>query len=89
LRLEGDAGDFVGALLEGGEVIVTGNVGSHAGIGMKDGLLQIAYSSGQYTGEGMRGGVLRVNGNIGSLGRARQGTIYQGKQQVFPQVMNV
>ena len=84
LRLEGDTGDFVGALLEGGEVLVSGNAGNYAGVGMKDGLLHIRHSTGKYTGEGMRGGILRVNGRIDSLGKAKTGTIYEGKHQMFP-----
>jgi hypothetical protein len=84
LRLEGDAGDFIGALLEGGEVRVTGNAGNYAGIGMKAGLLHIRHSTGKYTGEGMRGGTLQVNGHIGSLGKVKQGVVYEGKRQVFP-----
>jgi hypothetical protein len=85
LQLEGNAGDFVGALLEGGEVHVSGNAGNYAGIGMKDGLIHIRHSTGKYTGEGMRGGTLRINGHISSLGKAKRGTIYEGKRQVFPQ----
>jgi hypothetical protein len=84
LRLEGDTGDFVGALLEGGEVMVSGNAGNYAGIGMTDGLLHVRHSTGKYTGEGMRGGKLRVNGRIGALGRVKHGMIYEGKRQVFP-----
>jgi hypothetical protein len=84
LFLEGDVGDFVGALLEGGEVTVTGNAGNYAGIGMRSGTLQIGYSSGKNTGEGMRGGVLRVQGRIAELGKIKQGAIYEGNQQVFP-----
>jgi formylmethanofuran dehydrogenase subunit C len=84
LRLEGDAGDFVGALLEGGEVTVTGNAGNYAGIGMKTGLLHIRHSTGKYTGEGMRGGTLRINGHIGSLGKVKHGIVYEGSRQVFP-----
>lgn len=84
LRLEGDVGDFVGALLEGGEIMVNGNAGSYAGIGMKAGLLRIAYSCGKHTGEGMRGGTLRVDGYIGGLGRPKEGSIYEGERQVFP-----
>jgi hypothetical protein len=83
LWLEGDAGDFVGALLEGGEVRVAGNTGNYAGIGMKAGLLHVKHSTGKYTGEGMRGGTLRVDGHIGSLGKAKRGTIYEGERQVF------
>lgn len=86
LHLEGDAGDFVGALLEGGEVEVVGNAGNYAGIGMKTGSLHIRHSTGKHTGEGMRGGVLRVHGHIGCLGRPKQGTIYEGDHQVFPAV---
>jgi len=84
LHLDGDAGDFVGALLDGGEVVVTGNAGNYAGIGMRRGTLQIGYSTGKYTGEGMRGGTLRVGGRIGDLGRVKQGVIYEGTRQVFP-----
>jgi hypothetical protein len=85
LCLEGDVGDFAGALLDGGEVRVNGNVGNYAGLGMKAGVLHIAYSTGKYAGEGMRGGTVHVNGHIGSLGRVRQGVIYEGERQVFPQ----
>ena len=84
LFLEGDVGDFVGALLEGGEVTVTGNAGNYAGIGMRDGRLHIGYSSGKHTGEGMRGGVLEIKGRIAELGKVKDGAIYEGEQQVFP-----
>jgi hypothetical protein len=84
LFLEGDVGDFVGALLEGGEVTVTGNAGNYAGIDMKEGRLYIGYSSGKHTGEGMRGGVLEIKGRITELGKVKDGTIYEGDQQVFP-----
>jgi hypothetical protein len=84
LHLEGNAGDFVGALLEGGEVVVSGNVGNYAGVGMKAGLIHIRHSTGKFAGEGMRGGVLRVDGHIGSLGNAKKGTILETGRQVFP-----
>lgn len=84
LRLEGDAGDFVGALLEGGDIVVTGNAGNYAGIGMRSGQLRIDYSSGKHTGEGMRGGVLRVQGRIAELGKVKEGRIYEGSQCIFP-----
>lgn len=85
LSLDGDAGDFVGALLEGGEVTVAGNAGNYAGIGMKSGALHISYSAGKQLGEGMRGGIIRVSGHIGSLGAVKKGTIFEGERQVFPQ----
>ena len=84
LYLDGDAGDFVGALLDGGEVVVTGNAGNYTGIGMKAGTVQFGYSTGKYTGEGMRGGTLRVGGRIAALGRVKKGHIYEGGLQVFP-----
>jgi hypothetical protein len=84
LQLEGDVGDFVGALLEGGEVMVSGNAGNYAGIGMRSGQLHIGYSSGKHTGEGMRGGTIRVQGRIASIGKANRGTVYEGSQRVFP-----
>jgi formylmethanofuran dehydrogenase subunit C len=71
-------------LLDGGEVMVTGNAGNYTGIGMKTGTVQIGYSTGKYTGEGMRGGILRVGGRIAALGRVKQGHIYEGDVQVFP-----
>ena len=83
LYLDGDAGDFVGALLDGGEVVVTGNAGNYTSIGMKTGTVQIGYSTGKYTGEGMRGGTLRVGGRIAALGRVKQGVIYEGDLQVI------
>ena len=86
LHLEGDAGDFVGALLEGGEVLLNGNAGNYTGVGMKDGLLHVRHSVGKYTGEGMRGGILRVNGRIDGMGNAKMGMIYEGKRQLFPAV---
>lgn len=86
LQVEGDAGDFVGALLEGGEVSVNGNAGNYAGVGMKEGLLHVRHSTGKYTGEGMRGGVLRVNGRIAGMGNVKMGIIYEGKRQLFPAV---
>lgn len=84
LHLDGDVGDFVGALLEGGEVVVTGNAGNYAGVGMKTGTVQIGYSTGKHTAEGMRGGTLRVGGRIAALGRVQQGEVYEGAVQVFP-----
>jgi hypothetical protein len=84
LYIDGNAGDFVGALLEGGEVMVTGNAGNYAGIGMHAGLVHIKHSSGKHAGEGMRGGTLRVDGYIGGLGKVKHGTIYEGSRQVFP-----
>ena len=63
---------------------MTGNAGNYAGIGMRTGTLQIGYSTGKYTAEGMRGGILRVGGRIGELGRVKQGLIYEGERQVFP-----
>lgn len=84
LFLEGDVGDFVGALLEGGEVTVTANAGNYAGIGMKDGRLNIGYSSGKHTGEGMRGGIIEIKGRITELGKVKEGMIYEGEQRVFP-----
>lgn len=87
LHLEGDVGDFVGALLEGGDITVAGNAGNYAGIGMHSGKLTISYSTGKHTGEGMRGGVLQVQGRIAELGKVSDGTIYEGNQQVFPDLL--
>ena len=68
------------ALLDGGEVVVTGNAGNYTSIGMKTGTAQIGYSTGKC---GVRAcvGTLRVGGRIAALGRVKQGVIYEGDLQ--------
>ena len=78
LRIEGDAGNFAGAALQGGQLTVTGSSGDWAGAGMTDGKITIVKQCGRNTGEWMQGGEIWVGGRIHGLGRSVSGLIYQG-----------
>ena len=73
LILEGNAGDFIGAALNGGSLVVNGSVGGWCGAGMLGGDIHVRQNAGEQTGEWMHGGVIRVNGSIGSIGETRYG----------------
>ena len=84
VRVEGNAGDHVGAEMTGGYVEVTGNAGHFAGAEMKGGTLVIGGNAGNSLGSvyrgahrGMRGGEIFVGGNAGhEVGHAmRRGLI--------------
>jgi formylmethanofuran dehydrogenase subunit C len=68
-----DMADRLGAGLQGGEVLVKGNVGSEAGLAMSGGILDIDGDAGPRVGaaslgfkRGMLGGELIVRGSAGS-----------------------
>lgn len=74
--IEGGNGrlDGVGAGLDGGTLVVEGDVGSYAGLGMKSGRLEIGGNAGAYLASGMSGGLVLVGGNVDDyLGAARTG----------------
>ncbi|UCH20993.1 MAG: hypothetical protein JSU83_21150 [Deltaproteobacteria bacterium] len=73
LILEGNAGDFIGAALNGGSLIINGSVGNWCGAGMLNGDIQVKQNAGEKTGEWMHGGAIRVNDSIGSIGETRYG----------------
>jgi len=77
LRIEGDAGNFVGAALQGGDLTVNGSAGDWTGAGMVDGKITIVKQCGRSTGEWMQGGEIWVGGHIRGLGRSVSGMIYQ------------
>lgn len=63
-------GDFsrvhrLGAGMAGGEIVVAGSVGRHAGEGMSGGLLTVAGDAGDWLAAGMTGGTVRVGGRTG------------------------
>ena len=82
LRIEGDAGNFTGSALQGGEISVTGSTGDWTGAGMTDGKVTITQHCGRNTGEWMQGGEIWVGGRIRGLGRMTAGCIYQGGEPV-------
>lgn len=63
--IEGDAGDFIGAAMQGGVLICKGNVGERAGDVMRRGMLLIEGHAGDYCASGMRAGTLGVLGRTG------------------------
>jgi formylmethanofuran dehydrogenase subunit C len=63
-------GDFsrvhgLGAGMAGGEIVVAGSVGRHAGEGMSGGLLAVSGDAGDWLAAGMTGGTVRVGGSAG------------------------
>jgi formylmethanofuran dehydrogenase subunit C len=57
----------VGDSLDGGTIIVDGDVGAHAGRAMTKGRLEIRGSAGAYLGAGMKGGLITVAKNAGDF----------------------
>lgn len=58
--------DFVGTKLDGGKLIVEGDVGICAGRQMKGGSLEIRGDAGAFLASGLSGGVVSVKGSAGS-----------------------
>ena len=72
LRVEGQAGAFLGQQQRGGMIRVSGDVGPFAGSGMTGGTIEIGGNAGDFLGgaipgerRGMRGGRILVHGNAG------------------------
>jgi len=85
LELEGDVGDFIGASLSGGKLIVKGSTRNWTGAGMTKGEIFVSHHTGQNTGEWMRGGEIHVDGRIQGLGKTiLGGRIYQQGRLVVP-----
>lgn len=64
--IEGDAGDFIGAAMQGGVLICKGNVGERAGDVMRRGMLLIEGNAGDYCASSMKAGTLGVLGKTGA-----------------------
>lgn len=82
LRIEGDAGNFTGSALQGGEITVSGSAGDWTGAGMTEGKITILKNCGRNTGEWMQGGEIWVGSRIRGLGRLNSGQIYQAGEPV-------
>jgi formylmethanofuran dehydrogenase subunit C len=83
------AGDYLGAEMRGGKVVVTGNTGDHTAaayvgskLGMRGGLVVVHGNVGSHAGSAMRRGMLIVTGDGGDwVGyRMRGGTIIVGRE---------
>ena len=73
IRVEGDAGSYLGMSLKGGRITVAGSVDAYAACEMKNGEVLIRGNAGDFLGaalpgnkKGMSGGVVIVKGNAGS-----------------------
>ena len=82
LRIEGDAGNFTGSALQGGEITVTGSAGDWTGAGMTEGKITILKNCGRNAGEWMQGGEIWVESRIRGLGRWSSEQIYQAGEPV-------
>jgi len=83
IRIDGPAGDYLGAAMTGGEVVASADAGLLAGCEMSGGRLEIGGHAGDFAAsalpgsmDGMRGGTLIVRGNAGARfgDRMRRGT---------------
>ena len=84
MRVAGNLGDLIGISLDGGELQVEGNVGHYLGAGMAKGEIVVLGSAGRFIGEQMAGGVIRVEGEVGGVGRARGGEVWQRRRRLYP-----
>lgn len=62
--------DMIGAGLDGGTVVIEGNVGNGVGQGMKSGRIDARGSVGQFLGSGLKAGLITVKGSAGDLAGA-------------------
>lgn len=65
ITINGDAGDFIGAEMQGGVLICKGNTGARTGDAMRRGLLLIEGDVGEYCASNMRAGTLGILGKTG------------------------
>jgi hypothetical protein len=84
LMIEGDAGDFTGIGLEGGELVIEGNAKNWTGAGMRGGKILVKKNIGLHTGEWMMGGEIYVGGRIRGLGNIVDGKVYERDKLVYP-----
>ena len=73
IRVEGDAGSYLGMHMKGGEIRVKGSIDAYGACEMKNGLIVIEGDAGDFLGaalpgnkKGMAGGIVHVKGNVGS-----------------------
>lgn len=84
LVIQGDAGDFTGIGLEGGDLVVEGNAKNWTGAGMRNGKILVKKNIGLHTGEWMMGGEIYVGGRVRGLGNIVDGKVYERDKLVYP-----
>ncbi len=84
LVIDGDAGDFTGIGLEGGELVVEGNAKNWTGAGMRSGKILVKKNIGLHTGEWMMGGEIYVGGRVRGLGNIVEGKVYERDKMIYP-----
>lgn len=94
IKVSGYAGDQVGAGyfgkplgMEGGTILIRGNVGCSVGSHMRRGMIVIGGNTGRFTGEGMRAGTIIVAGNLGygaGLGMRRGSIVAKTYSRILP-----
>jgi hypothetical protein len=75
LTVEGDAGDFTGAGLRGGHLLIRGNAAAWLGAGMIEGSITVEGDAGRDTGAWMQGGEIIVEGALAGTGEPRYGGV--------------
>lgn len=86
IAVQGNAGDFLGAEMQGGTLTCSGNVGERAADKMRRGIILIDGNTGAYCCSRMIAGTVGIYGDVGEhLGYAlRRGTILLTKSAVLP-----
>ncbi len=83
LTLTGAAGDFTGAGLDGGRLVVEGPTGAWCGAGMLGGSIRVSGDAGPQTGQWMHAGDIHVAGRVSGVGGLRYGgRVFQGRTEV-------
>lgn len=79
LRFVGDLSGvhWIGAAMDGGKIVIDGDVGRHVGSEMTAGQIEIQGSAGDWLGGEMHGGEIVVHGNAGHL----VGAAYRGSRR--------
>ena len=69
---EGDVSncDYVGGGMDGGRVIVIGNVGDFLADQMRSGVIEVTGSANRFACSGLRGGLVRISGDCGEYAAA-------------------
>src|SRR4051794_36383754 len=67
---------WIGAKMQSGRIVVSGNVGRHLGSEMQGGEIHVQGNAGDWLGGEMHGGLIHVHGNAGHLvGAAYRGSV--------------
>ncbi len=78
IRVQGDLSRVknIGVGMQGGRIVIEGNVGMHVGARMTGGEIEIHGNAGDWAGAEMTGGLLWIKGNVGN----RAGSAYRGSK---------